>query len=71
MMAIISNKFCNEVLRALGLEGRPITKLVITLESNRVAEVQITEMIEQDSADRFVAVARDFYLMPNTDANSQ
>lgn len=63
------NDIDRKVLKVLGLEGRPITKLVLTIEANCVAEVQITEMVERADDEELAEVLSDFYLTPKTDAN--
>ena len=67
-MPVASNKIGNQVLKALGLEGRAIAKLVLTMETNCAVEVQITEMVEQDGAEEIVEVLSDFYLTKKPDA---
>lgn len=69
-MLLKSNEIGSQVLKALGLEGRPITKFVLTIEANCLVEVQITEMVERADAEELAEVLSDFYLTPKTDANS-
>lgn len=60
-----SNKFNNQLIQALGLQGKQITELVVTCKAGELTTIQCTELIIGDaSVDK---ISRTFDLIDRND----
>ena len=59
-MIIDANTFAKKLVKALGLEGRPIRRVVLDCEINEVVRVFYEEFLEQDASARVVEVVSQF-----------
>lgn len=41
----VFRQFENDILRMLGMEGRRVTKLVLTFESNKIPTIEVSEFL--------------------------
>lgn len=44
----VARQFENDILKLLGMEGRHIAKMVLTLESNRIPTIEVQEFLNSE-----------------------